>query len=148
MGHAQPCCPKKFKYKTEAEKDSMLNTPPTYSVYMAKLCMEWLESVGGVKAIEQVNIEKAKILYDFIDNSRLFRNNVEPRYRSRMNVTCVTGSPELDDAFVKGAAKHGLIALKGHRLVGGIRASIYNAMPIEGVKALIKYMKQFELENE
>ena len=147
MGHALPICPKVLNYAIEAEKDSMLNTPPTYSVYMAKLCMEWLEAQGGVKAIEQVNIEKARLLYDFIDNSSLFKNNVDPRYRSRMNVTCVTGSPELDDAFVKGAAKHGLIALKGHRLVGGIRASIYNAMPIEGVKALIEYMKQFELKN-
>ena len=147
MGHALPICPKVYNYTTEAEKESMLNTPPTYSVYMAKLCMEWLDSVGGVKAIEQVNIEKSKLLYDFIDNSKLFKNNVDPRYRSRMNVTCVTGDPALDDAFVKGAAKHGLIALKGHRLVGGIRASIYNAMPIEGVKALIDYMKQFELEN-
>ena len=147
MGHALPICPKVLNYAIEAEKGSMLNTPPTYSVYMAKLCMEWLEAQGGVKAIEQVNIEKARLLYDFIDNSSLFKNNVDPRYRSRMNVTCVTGSPELDDAFVKGAAKHGLIALKGHRLVGGIRASIYNAMPIEGVKALIEYMKQFELEN-
>ena len=148
MGHALPVCPKVFNYKVEAEKDSMLNTPPTYSVYMAKLCMEWLESVGGVKAIEQVNIEKARLMYEFIDNSSLLKNNVQPRYRSRMNVTCVTGDPALDDAFVKGAAKNGLIALKGHRLVGGIRASIYNAMPIEGVRALIDYMKKFELENK
>lgn len=147
MGNALPVCPKVYNYAEEADKESMLNTPPTYSVYMAKLCMEWLDSVGGVKAIEQINIEKSKMLYDFIDNSKLFKNNVCPKYRSRMNVTCVTGDPALDDAFVKGAAKNGLIALKGHRLVGGIRASIYNAMPVEGVKALIEYMKKFELEN-
>lgn len=147
MGHALGICPKVYNYAMEADKGSMLNTPPTFSVYMAKLCMEWLLSVGGVEAIEKVNIEKARLLYDFIDNSKLFRNNVDPRCRSRMNVTCVTGSPELDDAFVKGAAKNGLIALKGHRLVGGIRASIYNAMPLAGVKALIDYMKQFELDH-
>ena len=147
MGHALPICPKIFNYATQADKDSMLNTPPTYAVYMAKLCMEWLESQGGVETIEQVNIEKARMLYDFIDNSRLFHNNVAPRYRSRMNVTCVTGSPELDDAFVKGAAKQGLIALKGHRLVGGIRASIYNAMPAEGVAKLVGFMEDFRKAN-
>ena len=122
----------------------MINTPPTYAIYMCGLCLKWLKKQGGVEGIEPVNIEKAKLLYDAIDNSRLFHGTADPASRSRMNVTFVTDSPDRDAEFVKQAAAHGLVNLKGHRLVGGIRASIYNAMPIEGVKALVEFMKEFE----
>ena len=131
-------------WKKEADNGSMLNTPSTYPIYMAKLCMQWLKKQGGVAAIEKVNIEKANLLYDFLDNSKLFKGTAEKGSRSRMNVTFVTGNPDTDAQFVKEAAAKGLVNLKGHRLVGGIRASIYNAMPIEGVQALVEFMKEFE----
>ena len=136
--------PTMMSYKTQADNGSMLNTPPTYAIYMAGLCLQWLKEQGGVEAIEKVNIEKASLLYDYLDESRLFKGTAEKEFRSRMNVTFVTGDKDTDAAFVKEAAAHGLVNLKGHRLVGGIRASIYNAMPIEGVRRLVDFMKEFE----
>ena len=144
LGKARADIPKVMDWAKQDKNGSMLNTPSTYSIYMANLCMKWLKAQGGVAAIEKVNIEKAKMLYDFLDESRLFRGTAEKDSRSRMNVTFVTDSPERDAAFIKGAAAKGLVNLKGHRLVGGIRASIYNAMPAEGVRALVDYMKEFE----
>ena len=143
-GHCLPITPKIMDWQKQIENDSMINTPPTYAIYMCGLCLKWLKKQGGVEGIEPVNIEKAKLLYDAIDNSRLFRGTADPASRSRMNVTFVTDSPDRDAEFVKEAAARGLVNLKGHRLVGGIRASIYNAMPIEGVKALVEFMKEFE----
>ena len=143
-GHCLPITPKIMDWQKQIENDSMINTPPTYAIYMCGLCLKWLKKQGGVEGIEPVNIEKAQLLYDAIDNSRLFRGTADPASRSRMNVTFVTDSPDRDAEFVKEAAARGLVNLKGHRLVGGIRASIYNAMPIEGVKALVEFMKEFE----
>lgn len=148
LGRAMPTTPKIMNWKIMDEKGSMLNTPPTYAIYMAGLCMKWLKAQGGVEGIEQVNIEKAKLLYDALDDSDFYRPTARPDSRSRMNVTFTTPSPELDAAFAKAAAEQGMTNLKGHRLVGGIRASIYNAMPIEGVRKLIDFMKKFELENK
>ena len=147
LGSPSPLCPKVFNWTVEAEKGSMLNTPPTYAVYMMGLCLKWLKAQGGVAGIEQVNIEKAKLLYDTLDASAFYRPTARPDSRSRMNVTFTTPSKELDQKFVDEAAKQGLVSLKGHRLVGGLRASIYNAMPIEGVRALSEFMKAFEKEN-
>ena len=148
LGRAMPITPKIMDWKIMDEKGSMLNTPPTYAIYMAGLCMKWLKKQGGVEAIEKVNIEKAKLLYDALDDSDFYRPTARPDSRSRMNVTFTTPSPEMDAEFVKAAAARDLVNLKGHRLVGGIRASIYNAMPIEGVRALVDFMKKFELENK
>ena len=118
-----------------------------FSIYMANLVLRHLKKLGGIKEINKVNEYKAGLLYDFIDNSKLYTNGVEKKYRSIMNVPFVTGSKELDEKFVKEAKAAGLVSIKGHRLVGGMRASIYNAMPVEGVKALIEFMKKFEKEN-
>ena len=144
MGRCMPITPKLMDWQKQAENGSMINTPPTYAIYMAGLCLDWLKEQGGVEAIEQVNIAKAKLLYDFLDESKLFKGTADPAFRSRMNVTCVTPSKETDAEFVKAAAAQGLVNLKGHRLVGGIRASIYTAMPIEGVQKLVNFMKEFE----
>ena len=148
LGHARSICPKVLDWTVMTDKGSMLNTPPTFAIYMAGLSMKWLQAQGGVEAIEKVNIEKARLLYDVLDDSDFYRAPVVPKYRSRMNVTFTTPSPETDAAFVKAAAAEGLVSLKGHRLVGGIRASIYNAMPIEGVRKLADFMKKFEVENK
>lgn len=148
LGHAHPLCPKLMNWAVQAEAGSMYNTPNTYGIYLAKLTFEWLKALGGVPAIEKVNIDKAATLYNFLDEGRLFKPTTQTAYRSRMNVTFVTGSEALDDKFVKEAAKQGLVNLKGHRSVGGMRASIYNAMPVEGVQKLVDFMKQFELENK
>mgnify|MGYP000847330101 CR=1 FL=1 len=147
LGHAKPICPKLMDWKVEADKGSMYNTPNTWGIYLAGLTFDWLLSIGGVEAIYQVNQEKAKLLYDFLDNSKLFKATAQKKYRSLMNVTFVTGDAEKDAAFVKAAAAQGLVNLKGHRTVGGMRASIYNAMPMEGVKKLVGFMKEFEREN-
>lgn len=141
-------CPTMLKWKVQDENGSLYNTPPAFSIYMADLVLKRLKEKGGVKAINEVNEYKAKLLYDFIDNSALYKNNVVKKYRSIMNVPFVTGSDELDAKFIAEAKKCGLTSLKGHRLVGGMRASIYNAMPVEGVKALIEFMKKFETENK
>ena len=147
LGRARKDCPKILNWTVMAEKGSMLNTPPTYAIYMAGLCMKWLKKQGGVAAIEKVNIEKSSLLYALLDESAFYRPKAAPASRSRMNVTFTTPSPELDAKFVKEAASQGLVSLKGHRLTGGIRASIYNAMPMEGVRALADFMKKFEMEN-
>lgn len=147
IGNADESVPTMLNYQTHSDADSMFNTPPTFAIYMAKLGFEWLDKIGGVKAIQKINEEKAKMLYDFIDSSKLFNNPVTPKDRSMMNVTFVTGNEELDAKFVKEAKAKGLVNLKGHRSVGGMRASIYNAMPTEGVKALIQFMSEFEANN-
>ena len=148
LGHELPITPKVMSFKKMADADSMLNTPNCFGIYVAGLTFEWLKKQGGVAAIEKVNIEKANLLYDFLDNSKLFKGTAQAKYRSRMNVTFVTGDADKDAAFVKEATARGLVNLKGHRIVGGMRASIYNAMPMEGVKALVEFMKEFEMNNK
>ena len=148
LGRAMPICPKIMDWTIMDKKGSMLNTPPTYTIYLAGLCMKWLKKQGGVEAIEKVNIEKAKLLYDVLDDSDFYIAAVHPSSRSRMNVTFTTPDPDTDAEFVKAAAREGMVNLKGHRLVGGIRASIYNAMPIEGVRKLAGFMKKFEMEHK
>jgi phosphoserine aminotransferase len=140
--------PYMLSYKALAAQDSMVNTPPCYSMYMAKLVFEWLKDLGGVPAIQKINEEKARLLYDCVDNSALFSNPVAKKDRSIMNVPFVTGNEELDNKFIKEAEKAGFVNLKGHRIVGGMRASIYNAMPVEGIKKLVEFMKKFETENK
>lgn len=147
LGRELPITPKFISWKAQAEAGSMLNTPPTYAIYMAGLCLKWLRDLGGVAEIEKINREKAALLYDYLDESKLFKPTAQKKYRSLMNVTFITGDADKDAAFVKQAAAQGLINLKGHRSVGGMRASIYNAMPMEGVKKLVDFMKQFELQN-
>lgn len=147
LGRASAVCPKLMNWQTQFENDSMVNTPNTYGIYMAGLCFDWLLEKGGVEAMEKINTEKAKWVYDFLDESTLFSAPAQKEYRSRMNITFVTGNDELDDLFVKEAAKAGLVNLKGHRSVGGMRASIYNAMPVEGVQALVSFMKAFEAHH-
>jgi len=144
LGNVPPNTSQLFDWKVQAENDSMLNTPPTYSVYIAGLVFEWLKKQGGIAAVEQKNIAKAKLLYDYIDGSKLYKNPVARADRSRMNVPFTLASEALDKPFLDGAEKAGLLQLKGHRSVGGMRASIYNAMPIEGVQALVDYMRAFE----
>lgn len=140
-------CPTMLKWKVQDENKSLYNTPPAFSIYIANLVLRNLKKNGGIAAINEINEYKAGSLYDFIDNSKLYKNNVEKEFRSIMNVPFVTGSEELDAKFVAEAKKAGLVSLKGHRIVGGMRASIYNAMPVDGVKALIEFMKKFETEN-
>lgn len=144
LGRAQSRTPKIMDWTQMEKNGSMINTPPTYAIYMCGLCLKWLEEQGGVSGIERVNIEKARLLYECLDESTYFRGTADPAFRSRMNVTFTTPDPDQDAAFVKAAAARGLVNLKGHRLVGGIRASIYNAMPYEGVKALVDFMKEYE----
>ena len=147
LGHAHPLCPKLLNWEVQSKNGSMYNTPNTFGIYLAKLGFEWLKGLGGVPAMEKINKEKAAILYDYLDESSLYKAPAQKAYRSRMNVTFVTGNEELDEKFVKEAGKQGLVNLKGHRTVGGMRASIYNAMPVEGVQKLVNFMKQFEMEN-
>ncbi len=142
------CCPTMLKYSVQAKENSLYNTPPCYGIYMSMLMFRWLKKMGGVSEMQKLNEYKAGLLYDFIDNSSFYTNPVEVKDRSIMNVPFVTGSEEMDAKFVKQAAAAGLVSLKGHRLVGGMRASIYNSMPVEGVKALIEFMKKFEMENK
>jgi len=146
-GHAMDICPKLMNWQVQVEKGSMYNTPNTWGIYVAGLTFQWLKEMGGVAAMEKINIEKAALLYDFLDNSKLFKPTAQKKYRSRMNVTFVTGDADKDAAFVKAAAAEGLVNLKGHRTVGGMRASIYNAMSIEGVQKLVAFMKEFEAKN-
>lgn len=147
IGKALPICPTMLNYAVQDKNDSLYNTPPCFPIYMALLVFRWLKSLGGVSAIQKINEEKAALLYDFIDNSGFYANKVNKKDRSLMNVPFVTPSAELDAKFVAEAAGNGLVSLKGHRLAGGMRASIYNAMPVEGVKALIEFMKKFQMEN-
>jgi len=148
IGHPMEGTPTMLDYQIHAENDSMYNTPPTYGIYIAKLVFEWLQAQGGVAAMQKRNEEKAALLYDYLDNSSLFKGTVVTKDRSLMNVPFVTGSEELDEKFVKQATAAGLVNLKGHRTVGGMRASIYNAMPLEGIKTLIEFMKKFETDNK
>lgn len=142
-----PGTPTMLTYKTHADEDSLYNTPPAYGIYICRKVFQWLKEMGGLEAMKERNERKAKILYDFLDQSKLFKGTVEKKDRSLMNVPFVTGSDELDARFVKEAKAAGLENLKGHRSVGGMRASIYNAMPEEGVQALVDFMKKFEEEN-
>jgi phosphoserine aminotransferase len=144
LGRAHPLTPSAFDYKVVADNDSMFNTPPTFSIYVAGLVFQWLKAQGGLAAIERRNVEKAGLLYGFIDASGLYENRVAKADRSRMNVPFFLRDERLDDAFLVGAEAAGLLQLKGHRSVGGMRASIYNAMPIEGVRTLVEYMREFE----
>lgn len=143
-----PEVPTMLSYKIHADNDSMYNTPPTYGIYMCGLVLKWIKKMGGAAALEKLNIEKAALLYDYLDSSSLFKGTAEKDSRSLMNVTFVTESDELNAKFVKEAKENGLVNLKGHRSVGGMRASIYNAMPYEGVKKLVEFMKKFETENK
>ncbi len=136
--------PSVMDYKAQADADSMLNTPATYSMYIAGLVFKWIKQQGGLAAMEKMNADKAKLLYGYLDSSPFYANPVAKEDRSRMNVPFTLKDKSLDDAFLKGAAERGLTQLKGHRSVGGMRASIYNAMPIEGVRTLVSYMKEFE----
>lgn len=147
LSDASPLTPAVFNWKTQAENQSMINTPPTYSIYIAGLVFEWLIAQGGVAAIEKVNIAKAKLLYDYIDSTDFYVNHVAVKNRSRMNIPFFLKDESLNDVFLKGAQENGLLQLKGHRAVGGMRASIYNAMPIEGLQALVAYMKAFESKH-
>ena len=144
LGHALPICPSAFNYKTVADNQSMYNTPPTYAIYMAGLVFQWLKMQGGIQAIERANIAKAELLYGAVDSSRLYFNNVSTDCRSRMNVPFFLRDENLNDAFLAGAKAAGLLQLKGHKSVGGMRASIYNAMPLAGVQALVDYLHEFE----
>ncbi|KJK23758.1 MFS transporter [Burkholderiaceae bacterium 16] len=144
LGHAHPLCPTAFNWRLVAEHDSMYNTPPTYSIYIAGLVFKWLKAQGGVDAIEQRNIAKAHAFYEFLDQSAFYRNDIDPSCRSRMNVPFFLADESRNDAFLAGARARGLVQLKGHKSVGGMRASFYNAMPLEGVAALIEYMRDFE----
>ncbi|WP_276947741.1 3-phosphoserine/phosphohydroxythreonine transaminase [Acetatifactor muris] len=140
--------PTMLKYKTHADNDSLYNTPPAYGIYICGKVFKWLKKQGGLEAMKEYNEKKAKILYDYLDESKLFRGTVRREDRSLMNVPFVTGSEELDAKFVKEAKEAGFENLKGHRSVGGMRASIYNAMPMEGVEKLVEFMRKFEKENE
>ena len=147
LGHARDYTPSMLDYKIMADNDSLYNTPPCYNIYMCKLVLEWIEKMGGLEKMKQHNEAKAKILYDFLDESKMFRGTVVKKDRSLMNVPFVTDSDELNAEFVKACTEHGFINIKGHRSVGGMRASIYNAMPIEGVEKLVEFMKEFEAEH-
>jgi phosphoserine aminotransferase len=147
IGKALDFTPTMLNYKTHSEEKSMFNTPPCYSIYIAKLVLEWLKDLGGIAAIQQLNEKKAAILYEYLDNSKFFKGTVVPEFRSLMNVPFVLKNESFDKDFLKKATAQGLINLKGHRLVGGMRASIYNAMPVEGVVKLVDFMKKFEQEN-
>jgi phosphoserine aminotransferase len=144
LGRCSPRWPTMLDYRTYAESHSMYNTPPTYSVYIAHLVLKWLQARGGVEGIERVNIEKAALLYAAIDESGFYSNPIEQRDRSRMNVPFSLADQKLEGQFLSEASERGLVQLKGHRLVGGMRASIYNAMPLEGVRTLVDFMRDFE----
>ncbi|KGK90867.1 MFS transporter [Desulfosporosinus sp. HMP52] len=142
-----PGTPTMLRYKVHADNKSLYNTPPAYGIYICGKVFKWIQNLGGLEAMKKINVEKASILYDYLDSSKLFRGTVVKQDRSLMNVPFVTGSDELDAKFIKEAKAAGFENLKGHRTVGGMRASIYNAMPIDGVKALVAFMKKFEEEN-
>ncbi len=148
IGNAMDFTPTMFNYKTHADAGSMFNTPPCYTIYMAKLVLEWIKNdIGGLEKMRERNIKKASLIYDYLDSSKMFRGTVVKEDRSLMNIPFVTDSDELNAKFIKEAEENGFINLKGHRSVGGMRASVYNAMPIEGVEKLVAFMKKFEEEN-
>jgi len=146
-GHEMPITPLMMNYQTMIDKDSMYNTPPCYNIYMLGLVLKWLEKQGGVTAMSELRREKSGMLYEVLDNSRLFRGCAEKAARSYMNVTFTTGDAEMDAAFCKAASAAGFVNVKGHRLVGGMRASVYNAVPVTAVKALAEFMKNYEAKN-
>jgi phosphoserine aminotransferase len=148
IGHAMDITPTMFNYQTHADNDSMFNTPPTYGIYIAGLVFEWLKENGGVAAMQKINEQKAALMYDYLDNSAMFKGTVVAKDRSLMNIPFVTGNDDLDAKFVKEAAAAGFVNLKGNRSVGGMRASIYNPMPLAGVEALVNFMKKFETDNK
>lgn len=148
IGNQMDFTPTMFNYQIHVDNGSMYNTPPTYGIYVMKLVLEWIKEKGGIAAVQKLNEEKAKMLYDFLDSSEMFKGTVVKEDRSLMNIPFITGNEELDAKFVKEAKEAGFVNLKGHRTVGGMRASIYNAMPVEGVKALVEFMKKFEAENK
>jgi len=147
IGHAMPATPAVFDYKIQAEADSMHNTPASFALYFAGLVFEWLKQRGGLKKMEEINIAKARLLYDYLDQTEFYHTPVAKEDRSRMNVQFRLRNEKLDAEFLKQAESRGLTQLKGHRALGGMRASIYNAMPIEGVKALVDFMREFERKN-
>ena len=148
IGHARDITPTMFNYQTHADNDSMFNTPPCYAIYICKLVLDWIKNdIGGLTEMKAINEKKAALLYDYLDSSSLFKGTVVKEDRSLMNIPFVTGDADLDAKFVKEAAAAGFVNLKGHRSVGGMRASIYNAMPTEGVEKLVAFMKEFEKEN-
>ena len=147
IGNAMEMTPTMFNYKIHADNGSMYNTPPTYGIYILGLVLDWIKEMGGLTEMEKRNKRKAELLYSFLDSSKLFKATVQGKDRSLMNVPFVTGNEELDAKFVSEAKKAGLINIKGHRTVGGMRASIYNAMPYEGVEKLVEFMRKFEAEN-
>jgi phosphoserine aminotransferase len=147
IGNALDMTPTMLNYKTHADKDSLFNTPPCYCIYIAKMTFAWVKEQGGVAAMEKRNREKAGILYDLLDNSKLYTGTADPASRSLMNVTFTLPTDELTGKCIEEAEREGLVTLKGHRSVGGMRASIYNAMPVEGVQKLTRFLKQFESEN-
>lgn len=144
IGQPAKGTPSVMDYKAQANADSMLNTPPSYSIYVAGLVFKWLKALGGLAEIERRNVAKSKLLYDYLDTTGFYRNPVAKEDRSRMNVPFTLPDAKLDEPFLKGAVERGMVQLKGHRSVGGMRASIYNAMPIEGVQRLVEYMREFE----
>jgi phosphoserine aminotransferase len=148
IGHALEITPIMLDYKIHAESQSLYNTPPCYAIYIAKLVFEWVKKQGGVAAIQKINEQKAKMLYDYLDNSKMFKGTASPESRSLMNIPFTSPSEDLDKKFIKETEKIGMVNLKGHRSVGGMRASIYNAMPIDGLKKLVDFMKKFETENK
>ncbi len=148
IGNAMDITPTMLNYQTHSENGSMFNTPPCYTIYIAGLVFKWIKELGGLEKMKEINENKAKILYDFLDSSKMFRGTVVPEDRSLMNVPFVTGDEELDAKFVKAAKEAGFVNIKGHRSVGGMRASIYNAMPTEGVEKLVLFMKKFEEDNK
>ena len=137
-----------LNYKTHAEEQSMYNTPPCYCIYIAKLVFDWLKELGGVGAMQKINEQKAAALYEFLDNSTMFKGTAEKASRSLMNIPFTSPTEDLDKKFIKEATATGFINLKGHRSVGGMRASIYNAMPLDGVTKLVAFMKNFETTNK
>ena len=148
IGNAMDFTPTMLNYETHASNGSMFNTPPTYAIYICKLVCEWIKNMGGISVMHEKNVKKAKVLYDFLDQSAMFKGTVVPEDRSLMNVPFVTDSEELNAKFIAEAKAKGFVNLKGHRSVGGMRASIYNAMPLEGVEALVAFMKEFEANNK
>lgn len=148
IGNAMDITPTMLNYKTHADNDSLYNTPPTFAIYVAGLVFEWVKERGGVKAMQEINEKKAAILYDFLDQSDFFKGTVVPKDRSLMNAPFILPTEELNAKFIKEATAAGFVNLKGHRTVGGMRASMYNAMPVEGVQKLVDFMKKFEMENK
>ena len=148
VGNAMEFTPTMFNYQTHVDNKSMFNTPPCYSIYICKLVLEWIQNeIGGLEEMQKINIRKSSLLYDYLDSSKLFKGTVVKEDRSLMNIPFITGNEDLDKKFVQEAMAHDIVNIKGHRTVGGMRASIYNAMPLDGVKALINFMEQFEKSN-